>query len=174
MTTALISSFLVSVFGLFNILGIKEALFLRQATFIVISFAIYFIVKKTNRIFFVINAKVFYWLFIGILIATYIIGFEVKGSKRWIDLYLFNFQSSEFFKVFFILFLSSYLSKHITNLNKAGQFLKSLIYFLAPFFIIFKQPDLGNAMVFLVVYLVILFFSNVPKKYLLILIIAKY
>lgn len=166
MTTILIASFLTALFGVFNILGIKQTLFPRQILYVVIAYSIYFILKKINRNFFVVNARVFYWLFVIILAITYVIGFEVKGSKRWIDFYFFNFQGSEFFKIFFILFLSSYLSKETTSLTKTSQFLKSLIYFFTPFFIIFKQPDLGNAMVFIVIYLVILFFSDIPKRYL--------
>lgn len=109
----------------------------------------------------------FYWLFIFLLIITFIIGIEVKGSRRWIDLYFFNFQPSEFFKIFFILFLADFFTKHRQNIKDFSIFLKSLGYLILPLLIIFKQPDLGNAMVLFFIYVIVVLFSGTPKKYLL-------
>ena len=54
---------------------------------------------------------------------TLIIGVEVKGSKRWIDLILFNFQPIEFLKPSLILFLAAIFSsekKFITKFLLSG------------------------------------------------------
>jgi rod shape determining protein RodA len=166
MNTILVPSFLLSFFGVFNILGIKQSLFINELQFVFFALIAFFIVKKVGRNFFRLNASFFYWSFIVVLVVTYIIGYEAKGSKRWIDLYFFNFQASEFFKVFFILFISRLLSEKSKQTNDLFVFLASLFYFLLPFVIILKQPDLGNAAVFGVIYLTILLFSDLGKKYL--------
>ncbi len=167
MIQLLIPSVLLSLIGAFNIFGIKQGLFLNQFLYIIVGFLAYFIVKRIGRNFFLANVKFFYWFFISALIITFIIGFEVRGSRRWLDFYLFNFQASEIFKSFFILFLADFLVKNYKLVNPVKIFLKSFLYFALPTLIIFKQPDLGNAAVYLFIYLMMILFSKLPKKYLL-------
>ena len=162
----IISSLFLSVFGLFNLFGLNQSLFVRQLIFLVLAYIGYFVIKSIGRHFFQLNSRLLYWSFIAVLIITYVVGVEVKGSRRWLDFYFLRFQPSEFFKPFFVLFLSHYLASENVFKNNATLFLKSFLYFLVPFFIIFKQPDLGNAVTFLFIYLIIVFFSNIPKKYL--------
>src|SRR3990167_11463847 len=165
MTQLLLPSFFLSLIGFFNIFGIKQNLTLNQIFYIIVGFLAFFIAKKIGRNFFSVNVQFFYWIFIFILLTTFIIGLEVRGSKRWIDLYFFNFQGSEIFKGFFILQLANFLVRDYREVNPANIFLLSLFYFLFPAFSIFKQPDLGNASVYFFIYLMIIMFSDLPKKY---------
>lgn len=156
----------LSIFGLFNLFGLNHDLFFHQLVFLIVGFLIYFILKSIGTHFFKINSKFFYWSFIAILVITYVVGLEVKGSKRWLNFYIFNFQASEFFKVFFILFMADILTVKNYLSNNFLNFIKVFLYFLIPFFIIFKQPDLGNAMVYFFIFFTLLIFSNFSKKYL--------
>ena len=165
MTQLLLPSFFLSLIGFFNIFGIKQSLTLNQIFYIIVGFLAFFIAKKIGRNFFSVNVQFFYWIFIFILLTTFSIGLEVRGSKRWIDLYFFNFQGSEIFKGFFILHLANFLVSDYREVNPANIFLLSLFYFLFPAFIIFKQPDLGNASVYFFIYLTVILFSDLPKKY---------
>jgi len=167
MTSLLLSSFFLYLFGCFNLLGIKPALLFNQLIYGLIGLTIFLIIKKINRPFFQTNNKIFYWFLIIVLIITFILGFEVKGSKRWLDFYFFKFQASEFFKIIFILFISDFLTKNKIKINNISTFIKSIIYFLLPVIIIFKQPDLGNALVIFFIYIILLLFSKIPKKYIL-------
>src|SRR3989339_2102258 len=156
----------LSVFGLFNLFGLSQDLFIRQFLFLIFGFLSYFVIKHIGSHFFRINSKFFYWFFLAILIITFIVGLEVKGSKRWLNFYFFNFQGSEFFKVFFILFLADILTVKNLLSNTFLNFIKICLYFLIPFIIVFKQPDLGNAMVYFFIFFALLIFSNFSKKYL--------
>lgn len=156
----------LAIFGLFNLFGINLDLFIHQAAFLLIGFVFFTFIKTVGSHFFRINSKFFYWFFISVLIITFIIGLEVKGSKRWLNFYFFNFQGSEFFKVFFILFLAEILTVKNYLTNSFLNFIKIFLYFLIPFLIIFKQPDLGNAMVYFFIFFTMLMFSNFSKKYL--------
>src|SRR3989339_1542241 len=100
----IIPSIFLAFFGLFNLFGLDQGLFFRQLIYCFMGFAAFFLIKSIGRHFFQTNSKVLYWLFIAILVITYIIGVEVKGSRRWLDFYFFRFQASEFFKPFFVLF----------------------------------------------------------------------
>lgn len=153
----------LSFFSLFNIFGIQKDLLPYQFTYLLIGFIFFFVFWKVSIRFFKFNSRLFYWIAIFLLIITYIIGFESRGSKRWIDLYFFNFQTSEFLKIFFIIFLADIASKK-ESLD-LRSLLKSALIFIPPILLIFKQPDLGNAIIFFIIYISILFFNGLPLGY---------
>lgn len=163
----LLPSLLLFLFGAFTLLGVRPDLVINQSVFIAVGCLIYLLIKKIGTQFFRINASFFYWFFTVLLLTTFFIGIEAKGSKRWIDLYLFNFQASEFFKVFFILFFADFFSKNRLYGDQAKAFIKSLLIAAVPIFVIFKQPDLATALTYIFIYLILLLFSKVPKVYLL-------
>jgi rod shape determining protein RodA len=164
MLNYLLPSLLLSVFGLLNIFGIKPDYFSRQLFFVIFSVVVYFLIKKIGFEYFKSNYRFFYWLFIFCLLFTYIFGLEVKGSRRWLDLYFFNFQASELFKIFFIIFFANFFVKRQYHINYLSYFLTSLFYLGIPFIIVLTQPDLGNALVYLFIYFSLLIISPVPKK----------
>lgn len=162
----IISFLFLSIFGLFNLFGLNHDLFFRQLIYLIFGFLGYYFLKSIGSHFFRINSKFSYWFFIAVLLITFIVGLEIKGSKRWLNFYFFNFQASEFFKVFFILFLAEILTIKSLLANSFFNFIKIFLYFLLPFIIIFKQPDLGNAMIYFFIFFAMIMFSTIPKKYL--------
>lgn len=162
----IIASFFLSIFGLLNLFGLNQDLFLKQLINLVIGVIIYFFIRYRLKNFINTNYQFFYYLLFFLLLATFLIGLEVKGSKRWLDLYFFRFQTSEILKPFFILYLSYLFSEKNIFKNNFFLFLKSFFVFIAPFLIIFKQPDLANALSYLTIYFLMLFFSNLSKKHL--------
>jgi len=167
MIQLLIPSLFLSFFGIFTVYGIRQNLLINQLVYFALAFIAFFIFRRIHIHFFRLNARLIYWIFVAVLIITFFIGLEVKGSKRWIDFYFYKFQASEFFKIFFILYLSELLTPKKSHSNKLQKFFKSFLYFLIPTFIIFKQPDLGNALVYVCIFFVMVLFSEYPKKYLL-------
>lgn len=161
----MIASLILIFFGLFNLFGLNQSLFFRQLMFVVIGLGVYFGIKAIGRHFFKLNAQLFYWLMLAILVITFIVGIEVKGSRRWLDFYFFNFQVSEPFKIFIILFFSQLLTSKKLLENNLAFFTKTLLYFVVPAFIIFKQPDLGNAAVFVFIYLSMILFSDGARRH---------
>lgn len=160
----LLPSGLLAAFGVLNILGVKPGYFPKQLFVVILSFLFYFVIKKINFNYFKANCHFFYWLFIFILIFTYVFGLEVKGSKRWLDFYFLNFQGSEFFKIFFIIFLANFFGHKQRRIGYLNYFLISLVYLAIPVLIILKQPDLGNATVYLFIYFMMLLLSQIPKS----------
>lgn len=164
MISLLLPSIFLFIFGIFNLFGIRANLAVATIIQFVIGIAVFFLIRKIGWKFFRSNSRLFYWLFIGVLVVTYIIGLEVKGSRRWIDLGIFRFQGSEFFKIFFIMFFADYFARIRRGENMTVRFLASVFYFLLPTVIIFRQPDLGNAMVYGFIFITMLLFSPIPKK----------
>ncbi len=161
----IILSLLLSLFGFFNLLGINPELAKNQFIYIFLSLIVFFFLKKINKKIFFDNSHFFYWFFILTLLITYIIGLEVKGSRRWLSFYFFNFQPSEILKIFYILYLSTLLTQlEEETINYYVNFLKTLMVFFIPFLIIFRQPDLGNSLAYLFIFIILILFSSFPKK----------
>ncbi len=161
----IVPTFFLIIFSVFNLAGIKRQLLPNELWFILISLVAYILIKKIGRHFFRLNSHIFYWFFVLMLIVTYVVGIEAKGSRRWLDLYFFNFQASELFKIFFILFLSEFFARRQVSIRREVVYLLSLFYFILPTLIILKQPDLGTALVFFFVYTIMLFFSSMPRRF---------
>lgn len=137
-----------------------------QLGYIVAGTVAFFIIKRIGRRFFIANIQSIFWFFFALLILTFIIGLEVKGSKRWIDFGIVNFQASEFLKIFYILYLSKLLSDRTRHEMSPYFYLTILFITLLPAFIVLLQPDLGNAFVFGGILIFMLLVSDIPKRYL--------
>lgn len=166
-----VTSLLIFLFGLLNLFGLNQQLFWRQLGFFIVGGILFIVVKKIGRNFFLVNYKFFYWLFFGLLSLVLFIGEEVRGARRWFHFPIYNFQPSEFFKIFFIIFLSQILIKKYSDSDRRLRFVTVLFYFILPVILIFKQPDLGTTIVLTVTFASLVLVSNLPKKYFLNLVI---
>lgn len=165
----LLPALFITLFGLINLFGIRPDLTAQHLVFLLIGLVAFFAVKitKLNTKFLRLNTTFFYWIFIALLVIVYFFGLEVKGSQRWIYLFGFQFQPSEFFKVFFVVFLANIFAKYQAYTQKQTIFLKTLGFTLIPFFLIFRQPDLGSALVIFSIFFVMAMLSPIPKKHML-------
>ena len=71
-----------------------------------------------------------------------------RGSKRWIELGPFQFQPSEFGKLLFVLALAGFLADRTRRLGDPRVVLQAVGLALVPILLVFKQPDLGTALVY--------------------------
>lgn len=100
-----------------------------------------------------------YIISVLLLLITILFGESVRGSTRWLNLGLFSLQTSEVVKPFLILFYANFLSQK--NLKPKNLLTFGLLSAI-PFFLVFKQPDLGSALALLAIPL-ILYISNYFK-----------
>lgn len=108
-------------------------------------------------------SKVLYFVGIGLLVLVLVVGKHTFGASRWIDLGFFDFQPSELFKLILIIFLSSYLSDKIGKL-KLKHILFALICTFVPVGLVMMQPDLGTAIIFMLIFVVLLFSCKLSTK----------
>jgi len=114
-------------------------------------------------------AFVAYWISILGLVVVLVPGIgstQGWGARRWIDLGLFSIQPSEFAKLAFILAQAHFLSRPPDELRVPVNFWKPIGMMLLPFVLIFKEPDLGSALVFLPTGLAMMFVAATPRRYL--------
>ena len=111
--------------------------------------------------------KYIFWIFIVlcvILLYTRFFGREVNGAKSWLGIGDFGIQPSEFGKIIFIMYLASFFEK-TDKQDDLKRYVKALIILLCPVGLILLQPDLGTALVYIPVFLVMCYVANVPKRY---------
>lgn len=113
-------------------------------------------------------ALVFYWATIICLVGVLIpgIGSMRYGARRWIDVGFFQFQPSEFAKLALILALANYLGRPKEELREPRVFTTALGMIVLPFLLVFKEPDLGSALILLPIGLVMMFAAGIPGRYL--------
>ena len=104
-------------------------------------------------------------LLILLLIIVKFYGVQSQGSRRWINLFVFNLQPSELMKVSIILFLSNYYHKISSgDINKLRFLLYPLIALAIPFILVLTQPDLGTAILILLSGIVVTWLAGVRWK----------
>lgn len=137
------------IISLTTLFSIDISLFKSQLIFFILGiFAFLFFSNGYYK-----NIKIYslpiYLISLILLLIVLVIGTESRGSMRWLEFFGFRVQFSEIFKPFLAISLSSYLS------SKNNYSLKTLFLgfcFLMPVvFLIFLQPDLGNASIYFMV-----------------------
>ncbi|MDO8674701.1 MAG: rod shape-determining protein RodA [Candidatus Omnitrophota bacterium] len=107
------------------------------------------------------------------LVLVFVLGREALGATRWFSIGSFSFQPSEFSKLAVILMLARYFSQRRPRLSfdVTSILRRAVDYFLVPLmltgisiFLIFKQPDLGTAILIFGIFLVMLFMSGLSFK----------
>ena len=135
--------------------------FFKHLIYIFIGIIIIFVFSslKTNQLFYYS-----YFLFFITLVSLFIvpiIGVEVKGSKRWIDLFFLpRFQPIELLKPFLIIVLSSILCS-VRSSNLYLKYLLSVVLvFIISLFLI-MQPDIGQTLLIVFSWAVLIFTSGI-------------
>jgi rod shape determining protein RodA len=104
-----------------------------------------------------------YLFYFIILFLLTIVLFKGEGrASRWIGLGWFYFQPSEFAKLVVILTLSSFLSNK--DIRRFPVLFLSLIIVGIPFLLVFKQPNLGTAIIFILIFLGISYIAGITRK----------
>lgn len=109
---------------------------------------------------------ILYFIGLALLILVLLIGAKSFGATRWIDLYIFQLQPSEVFKIISIIFLAKLFSDW-----KEFDWQRILIVLGSmgvAMLLVLIQPDLGTTSVIFMITLILLFFSSIKKYYILI------
>ena len=104
---------------------------------------------------------------LGLMVIVFAAAETIRGSKRWIDLGVIQFQPSEFGKVLFVLALAGFLVERVGRVTRWRTILSALGLGSAPILLVFLQPDLGTALVFTAALFAVLFFVGVRWRQLL-------
>ncbi|MDC3333597.1 rod shape-determining protein RodA [Candidatus Marinimicrobia bacterium] len=144
--------------------------FFKQLFFLIFAFAGFLIAFLTPKYLIHKYAYVIYSLGIVLVILPFF-GATHAGTYRWLNIGLpFNFQPSEFAKIFTVIALARYLSDNTINIQYFKSILIPILIALFPSLVVLNQPDLGTALVMISVIFPMLYWSGARPFYLFLLV----
>jgi len=120
------------------------------ATFVI---AVFVVVIDTRFYFFF--AYFIYGFLLFLLFLVLFIGKDINGARSWFQFGSFSLQPSEFAKIATALALAAYLNATRHDMGKLSVFLISAGIIMMPAMLIVLQPDMGSAVVFLALFIVL-------------------
>lgn len=118
-----------------------------------------------NRLIFE-GAFLFYGGVLVLLVLVFFVGTTGLGATRWLRIGGIGFQPSEFAKIATLMAVARYLADERRDINEPGHLMLVAALLLVPFALIVKQPDLGTALVFVVMALPLLYWAGLKPRYL--------
>ena len=144
--------------------------FFKQLFFLIFAFFGFLIAFLTPKYLIHKYAYVIYSLGIVLVILPFF-GATHAGTYRWLNIGLpFNFQPSEFAKIFTVIALARYLSDNTINIQYFKSILIPILIALFPALVVLNQPDLGTALVMISVIFPMLYWSGARPFYLFLLV----
>lgn len=102
-----------------------------------------------------------YILVIVMLALVLFVGNSAGGAQRWINLGFFQLQPSEPAKLMMVITLASYYSrKEVVNGYSIKDLIIPIILMAIPFILILIQPDLGTALMFVIIFISMTVFAK--------------
>ncbi|MDP2972776.1 MAG: rod shape-determining protein RodA [Deltaproteobacteria bacterium] len=160
---------LIASIGILNLYSVTSngettgtPLYLKQVLWLAIGLGAMLIIAFVEYRFYTDFAYIIYTTAVVLLILVLGYGIITSGAQRWVKMGPLTFQPSEFVKISLIIALAKFFQRYP---GREGYSLKHLAF---PFFLLFlpmililKQPDLGTAIILLLVFFSILIFVKV-------------
>ena len=146
-------------FGLEPYYFVKKHLIFTPFAFLFIFLISLFSDLGIRRFFFVIFLTSIFFV-----IYSFFYGIESKGSVRWVSIFSYSFQPSEFLKVSFIVICAWIFSSKNYFPMISNQFFSFLLYLFVSSLILY-QPDFSMFVIISFVYFGQLFISGLNKKW---------
>lgn len=161
--TLFVCSLILMGFGTAIVGSVAPNLVGSQIIFYIVGVILFFLFSRVDPRIYTNIWKQTYFVSIVLLLITLALGLESRGATRWISLGGFRLQFSEILKPFLITCLATFLAGQKDS--KFKNFFYALIIGAVPMLLIFKQPDLGSALVYLVGFSAMIFTSGINLGY---------
>lgn len=175
---AVICLLLVGAFTLYSAVVVgsgspKIALFYKQLSWYMIAFCVMAVITIIDYHFIYKWAYIIYAGSVILLVLVLIMGDTISGSQRWLPLGPFSLQPSELAKIAIIIVLARYFSKvkSLAGFNFLNLIPAAILVGI-PFLLVLKQPDLGTALMLMLIAGCIAFVAKIERTTFVVLIVA--
>ncbi|SMC24774.1 rod shape determining protein RodA [Clostridium acidisoli DSM 12555] len=165
----LIIALIISVFGALNVYSASRASYgthylIAQFVGIGMSLIVVYVILLLDYSFMSNYATVFYWIGNMLLFYTAFHSEAVKGANSWMKVGGQSFAPVGFFQVILTIFIARKISDMDGEVNNLKNFSILMLYTLIPVLLVYKQPNLGEAIICLCIALGIIFISGIDLK----------
>ena len=168
---SLLTILIFGLFVLFSASGQAVVMVTKQSIYVAIGLFLMFFISRLDQSVYKSFFMHLFWL--GLILLVWVLLFPAEGYKtdRWIDLGFISFQPSEVIRLLLPLAAASYLTRNQKR-NTIKDWVVVLVAILSSSFLIFKQPDLGTALIVLASGCIPVFLAGFPLLILIILIMV--
>jgi len=138
--------------------------FTRHLIFSTLAILLMFYISYINKSFLKKTIIPIFAISLILLILVPIIGVEIKGAKRWLDLSLFRLQPIELIKPFFVLITANIIA-YGKDKNLNYSYFLSLCLLLVIIILLLNQPDIGQSILLITTWVSIVFISGIKIGY---------
>lgn len=124
---------------------------LKQILRFIFGLGIFWIFSVVDTRFWLAQAFNLYGICLALLFGVELLGFVGMGARRWVDLYVFQLQPSELMKIALLLALAAYFHPLSHGPIKLRHLWVPALLVLIPAVLVLKQPDLGTAVILLLI-----------------------
>ena len=168
------SLLIILIFGLFVLFsasGQTVVMVMKQSIYVAIGLFLMFFISRIDQS--VYKSFLMHLFWFGLILLFWVLLFPAEGYKtdRWIDLGFISFQPSEVIRLLLPLAAASYLTRNQKR-NTIKDWFVVLVAILSSSFLIFKQPDLGTALIVLASGGIPVFLAGFPLLSLIILVVV--
>ena len=151
--------------GLMMVWRLYPNMGLRQTVWLILSGAIVFLGFQFPQFLTILKKYKYIWLVLGLILVglTIIFGENPTGSgpALWLKVFGFYFQPSEPLKLLMVIYLSGFFTDRlILKKNTLAPILPTLVVIGLALVLLVTQRDLGTAMIFMAIYLLMLYSIN--------------
>ncbi|MCL2566578.1 MAG: FtsW/RodA/SpoVE family cell cycle protein [Alphaproteobacteria bacterium] len=131
-------------------------------SYLLLSCGVIFVISTLDKRKLVLLIMFGFSLSVLLMLLVIFFGTDIKGARRWIYLFGFSIQPSEFMKVFFPAFLALIWKRmELAKKDKISIYLTLTIIYAAVIALLVKQPDFGSSILVSLVFLGILFITGI-------------
>ena len=165
---SLLTILIFGLFVLFSASGQTTVMVMKQSIYVAIGLFLMFFISRLDQS--VYKSFLMHLFWFGLILLIWVLLFPAEGYKtdRWIDLGFISFQPSEVIRLLLPLAAASYLTRNQKR-NIIKDWFVVLVAILSSSFLIFKQPDLGTALIVLASGCIPVFLAGFPLLILIIL-----
>jgi rod shape determining protein RodA len=136
----------------------------RQAFFVVLGIVAMYVVSRIDYRRYEIAATPLYVFSLFALAGVFVVGNTALGAERWYSVGGIQIQPSEFSVLFLILAIATFCARRTEGL-KMYDVMRLLLMAVVPLALIVKEPDLGTAIIIVLVVSAMMVIAGVPPRF---------
>lgn len=106
-----------------------------------------------------------YILSLVALAAVLFFGVQIRGSVSWLRIGFFSVEPVEFVKIALLIFLAKFFTLRHAEIFHPAHIILSAVYVAIPTILVLRQPDLGSAIILIMIWTGIILVAGIKKKH---------